>query len=714
MKSKAMNRPMFMDAENVGIMQGFKDEDMQEGYETEQMIDRTPSSPEILMNNLRGDMRSIDARMEELSQLVGEEAAMETPDEVLALLQPVLASQQGIAGLPAGMPDQPMGSPTPPSPMGDTMPAPDMGMMPPDMGMPQGAPPMPQGAGAMPPGPPPTAQAPLNMAEGGYVQSFQAGSDEEGVTPSTEPSPPVDPYSAEALLQQLDARRDPEALRRSYEELMPVYQDVLGGTDRSATQSQILFDIAQAGLNLAAGTDARGQPVRPGASFASSLAGAAQGLPERIGARVGQMEQQEQGVRLAALKGAQDEASGQRSLEEGVLTSYALEDRRTRDAQRQAAASAASSAQAADTAFQQQLFLQTLKAQQAQDLERAKQGLEALKLPTNWQYATAIELAVPFGEGKTTPEQDEKLLAAAALLMRPTTVRYSDDKGKPVVETKEGIRLPSLTKALKKRGVYDAVINGEFDVKDSSPEADVVAATSQVTTDASAAPSMIPQTIQDEIRAAGGDASKLSKPAADFLKQNVSPVFESGIDPTVSSGTTLWASHKNAIGIFRQIGRVFGDYVPFDFAGTFSAGVKQNTENIQKLKTNFAQAFRETKKLANAEREEINQFLNLEPRFFQNEVSYRNNLISLTTTLDALSRKANAVANDPNATLELKNLNEDKMAELKGLQQLLGAPMVIRTQADLAKLAQLPIGTEVLLFDSKNQKFVLDTVKPRQ
>jgi hypothetical protein len=72
------------------------------------------------------------------------------------------------------------------------------------------------------------------------------------------------------------------------------------------------------------------------------------------------------------------------------------------------------------------------------------------------------------------------------------------------------------------------------------------------------------------------------------------------------------------------------------------------------------------------------------------------------------------VANDPKASLELKNLNEDKMAEIKGLQQLLGAPMVIRTQADLAKLAQLPIGTEVLIYDSKNQRFVLDSVKPRQ
>lgn len=299
MKSKVMSRPMFMDVENVGIMQGFKDDDyenMDEGYESGEMIDRTPSSPEILMNNLRGDMRSVDARMQELAQLVGEEAAMDTPAEVLALLQPVLAEQEGIASLPAGMPPPPMGSSPmmPPSPMEAGQPAPNMGMMPPDMGMP------PPEMGAKPPGPPPTAQEPLQMADGGLVQRFQAGSDEEGVTPSTE----MDPSSARAMLMNIRNERVP-SLQEEFETLLPTYQQALGGGDQSMTRAQMLFDIAQAGLNLAAGTDASGQPVRPGASFASSLAAAAQGLPGRIAERAGQMQQQEMGTRLAALRGAE-------------------------------------------------------------------------------------------------------------------------------------------------------------------------------------------------------------------------------------------------------------------------------------------------------------------------------------------------------------------------------------------------------------------------
>ena len=112
MKKSVLDWPMFKgneeekDVENVGIMAGFKElfEDEDDMMEDEDMVDaaemtdRRPDSPEILMNNLRGDMRSIDARREELADMVGYDAAMETPDEVLALLQSTLGA--GIGGLP--------------------------------------------------------------------------------------------------------------------------------------------------------------------------------------------------------------------------------------------------------------------------------------------------------------------------------------------------------------------------------------------------------------------------------------------------------------------------------------------------------------------------------------------------------------------------------------------------------------------------------------
>lgn len=125
MKEEILKRAMFAmplskDARNSGIMSGFDMDEMDEAPEpSEEMpqMARTPQNPEILMNTLRGDMRSVDARYQELAQMVGEEAAMETPPEVLAMLQSQLgaAQQGGIGALPGapemappqGMPGQP-------------------------------------------------------------------------------------------------------------------------------------------------------------------------------------------------------------------------------------------------------------------------------------------------------------------------------------------------------------------------------------------------------------------------------------------------------------------------------------------------------------------------------------------------------------------------------------------------------------------------------
>ena len=150
--SAVLKRKLFMQAPvkkaKGGILSVVEEED---SYD-----DRTPENVEILTNNLRGDVRSMDERYDELAQMVGEEQAAQTPPEVIALLQTKLAPQQpmppvpaakanGIAGLMGGgqqgpqqppMPGQPpMGGPQPPMP---------------------GQPPMPPGQPPMPPGPPPT------------------------------------------------------------------------------------------------------------------------------------------------------------------------------------------------------------------------------------------------------------------------------------------------------------------------------------------------------------------------------------------------------------------------------------------------------------------------------------------------------------------------------------------------------------------------------
>jgi hypothetical protein len=181
MKEEILKRAMFAmplskEAQGTGIMSGFDMEEMEDQDENADMEEmppmaRTPQNPEILMNNLRGDMRSVDARYMELAQMVGEEAAMETPPEVLAMLMGQMGAQQGgIGALPQGQEMMPPGAQAPGAQApGAGMPAPDqMGAPQPAPAMPQGGIPMPEGMESAPPfsqG----AEAPQGFAYGGEV-----------------------------------------------------------------------------------------------------------------------------------------------------------------------------------------------------------------------------------------------------------------------------------------------------------------------------------------------------------------------------------------------------------------------------------------------------------------------------------------------------------------------------------------------------------------
>jgi hypothetical protein len=294
--------------ENVGIMSGFMDEidelleeisgeEQEEGDDADmaRMMARTPDSPEILMNNLRGDMRSIDARREELADLVGFREAEETPEGVLTLLQSVLAQQAAAPPMPApmpqGMPPQMAGMAPPPMPAG---PAPAMAGI--------GGLPMDQGP------------APMAMAKGGYVQNFDKGG-EAGATPNSSAYPPE---VVAAAIERYKAimNQQPETvptLQAGMDASLPMYQELLG-SDPKDTQAQMLFDIGQAALGYAGNVGPDGQRLQ--GSAAARLAGATRELPGRIGARAAGMSKEAQALKMAALQAAQGErtAAQERNL----------------------------------------------------------------------------------------------------------------------------------------------------------------------------------------------------------------------------------------------------------------------------------------------------------------------------------------------------------------------------------------------------------------
>jgi len=292
------------EVENVGIMAGFMDDfedvleemmgeeaEMEEGDDADManMMNRRPDSPEILMNNLRGDIRSLDARREELADLVGYNAASETPEGVLALLQPVLAQQQAAAAMPPMMPPV---APPGASPVGSSMPPADAG----------GIASLPMDQGPMSP--------PIAMAEGGYVQSFQEGSGEAGVTPADDAFAAYPPEIVEAAKARVLAMMSqqpaalPDVTART-EELYPEYERLLGAGGKEAAQAQMLFDIGQAALGFAGNVGPDGRPLR--GSAAARLAGAVRELPGKIGATAAGMSKEARALKLAAMQRAEQE-----------------------------------------------------------------------------------------------------------------------------------------------------------------------------------------------------------------------------------------------------------------------------------------------------------------------------------------------------------------------------------------------------------------------
>ncbi len=221
-----------------------------------------------LIDALRGNNKPLEARYAELAQLVGEQDAMQTPESVLALVQPaIMMTEQGAVDSGIGQLMQDVAGQV-------------------EMETEEGAPtPMAGGVGSlmMAGAPMEAGQPPVqNFRYGGLVQRFQAGGEAQG------------------------------RLGQLYSEMLPVYQSVLGPGGSEEAKAQALFAIAQAAGQFAAGRGPQGEDLRgasPAAAFAANLGGLSGSLQQQAAAR----GQEERALRLAALQGAQQEYSAERA-----------------------------------------------------------------------------------------------------------------------------------------------------------------------------------------------------------------------------------------------------------------------------------------------------------------------------------------------------------------------------------------------------------------
>ena len=644
MKSKILDRPMFKkpvdetDVENVGIMQGFMDEEADDDLDYEKymqeeegdddesdmasVMDRRPNSPEILMNNLRGDMRSVDARVEELAELVGYNAAADTPPDVLALLQPVLA--QGIGSMPA---EQALGQPMPPAPQGGMPSAPPGGMAPP-MGMPPGPMPEAQGPGA-----------PVAMANGGYVQRFSDGTDEDGVTPMNDTSSynyPAELTAAaqsrvyRSLLAQPMAVPDLEA---EVAKRAPLYEKVLG-VDPKQSQAQMLFELGNRAFNYAANVDDQGNRLR--GSQAARLAGAVRTLPGAIGGITAQMEKEKRAVKAAALQATEKDVQAIREQNAKLVEG------------------------------QRKSWSEIYKASVKGNIDKGfGTGLEGMAQNTLYKYAP------DYANGTLSPELTRKFESALTIVTQPT--QYTDPyTGNTVTKTPQ---IPAYV---------TAAVSARKNLAGISPKVK--------------APNVEMPMEQDQL--APGDTSYLdnknlgpkinvdefNQPTAD--KATAAPVVVP--KPGTPVARSIWGSADLIAGpvssITARVSRIPG-------LGNIAPDVLQARSYVTTAVNDLVSNLRTNDRFSETERKEIKSQIDIGPEFFDNPSALKNRIIGISDFLEKKIQEEQSKIQDKNLPVKIRQSAADRLVDLQVFSTTFGVPVRVYS---LEQVQALQKGTPFL------------------
>lgn len=670
--------PLSKTARNSGIMEGFEDDDS-EGFSDvaeDAMPDeiptmaRTPQNPEILMNNLRGDIRSVDARYDELAQMVGEEAAYETPPEVLAMLQPQLAAEQqgaGIAGLAAMQ-----GLPPPQMPGGAGGPGAPGGAMPP--GMPPMPPGGPAGAGGPPPGMPPMPmpgpegpaggapmQPPQGLAHGGIVQHFAAGSDEEGVTPAAVYPPELVQAAQQWAMSQRAFQPTPvPTLQGAMESRLPMYQDLLGTRQsKSDMQTQMLLDLASRGLAFAGNVDDQGRPLT--GSFASRLGQVSRTMPGMMMGMLAEQRKGEMAAKQLALQAAEKDVESARAANiRGI------------DEQRK-------------------LFTDILK-------ESGKAQQQSIFGKGDWHWAVINRpgLLANWAAGKTTPAQDSVIESAITVLSTPKTEMRADPVTNQPVTITTPPRVPQFVAdaiAAREKLFPPGAAPGVSIQFSGTPDQQAAAARAALSAATSDSERRALQRYIDE--RTGGAAPAPSAAAAPAAGgKTMAPL----VPPTeVPPKAPLSTYSRTDPTLFNLAGAATG---PINVSKVFLARIPILGEAISADKEIQANAYLETAvnqlnrtianspRFAEGERKQIEKQLELVPRLIDRPEAYQQRLIGLDNLFTELYSKAYREGYmNKNLGPEQIRAARDKLEDIMSARQLLGVPPRISSKAEFDALA---------------------------
>jgi len=521
------------------------------------------------------------------------------------------------------------------------MPPPDMGgMPPPDMG---GMPPPPEGmppggigglpAGGPPPGPPP-GMPPMQMANGGFVQYFRDGSDEEGVTQVDESSSGFANLPIELKQQAKDevvsflTRRpsDIPALKSLAEQRAKDYAEILG-SDRKSTQAQMLLELGQRAFGYAANVDDQGRPLRGGQL--ARLAGAVRTLPTALGKYTTELEKEDRALKLAGIQAAEKEREAIRDANAKLIES------------------------------QRKTFTEIAKKSGGADSLFGKGAWE-------WKIVNTPGLLAKYASGETDDEETNLVDSAITKLSQPR------------IET----RIDPDTNLPYQVSVPPPVPGFVTQARDARRSGGVPAAAAP----AAAAPSV-----------GGAAAAQPSAPTAQ-LGSGLLPPSLRGPRPTVEApGTpgalperTLWSESARITGpgavTAGAVSRIPGLGAPFPEVTQAQSLARQEVENL-------VEAFLKSGRAPVAEQERLRALYSVGPQFFDDPAAYRDRLIAIDEEIAKEINLSKAQAFDETLDSTVRKNAREFLSSAEKFRSSLGVPIRIYTQEDAAKL---PPGTQYL------------------
>jgi len=530
------------------------------------------------------------------------------------------------------------------------MPPPGMPPMPPDAGM---APPPDQGGIAAlmasmgggapsmpPPGPPgappampPGDMPPMAMARGGYVQNFQAGSSEAGVTPVDESSdskeellmyPPELVTAAKAQMSALMAQKPAAVptLAAGMKTRLPEYEALLG-TDggRKNAEAQMLFDLGQRAFNFAANTDERGQPLR--GSFVGRLAGAAKTLPGAIGKHVSAMNEVDLKLKSLALQASEKDQ---------------------------------------DQVVAQNTKLLDTKARVFGDILKENAKVEAAKLkgmPSNsifgkgdweWNVVNMPGLTERYAAGLTNPEEDKLMASAITKFRLPRFEMFTD----PVTKVQTTRETPGVVPSFVQAAEAARIGLGK-------PGA--------------ATPALTPPgvRVQGGSTTSAGDSGTSASPA-----------------PAATGKLTLWNDRFKIAG---PAAAAVAAISSIPGLGDPAAAITLARRKAELDAERLIEAMLKSTQGSVREQERLAGVYDIRPSAFTDPDVYGTRLIALGMALQSGIKEFDKQGNSPSLAPDDKGKARQKAMEYRKFYSELGLPPAVYTQAEVNKLVS---GTEFL------------------